>query len=99
MDSVDSKSPDILPSVTEAVSAEGRSGLRSVSMSPEPSATLSLSYLREVKLTLDGLKQPEGLNLAALQLTQPWGGKASLSSMTVGLSESPELSHRVENYH
>lgn len=68
-------------------------------MSPEPRATLSLSYLREVRLTLDGLKQPEGLNLAAPQLTQPWGGKASLSPMTVGLSESPELSHRVENYH
>jgi hypothetical protein len=99
MDRVDSESPGIWPSSTETVSAEGGSGLRSASMYPESSAPLSLSHLREGRLTLDGLKPPEGLSLAALQLTQPWGGKASLSSSTIDLPESPELSHRVRYYH
>lgn len=68
-------------------------------MYPKPSAPLSLSHLRDGRLTLDGLKLPEGLSLAAPQLTQPWGGKASLSSATIGLPESPELSYRVRYYH
>lgn len=50
-------------------------------------------------VTLDSPEQPEGLSLAAPQLTQLWGGKASLSSRTIGLSESPELSDRVRYYH
>lgn len=44
-----------------------------------------------------------GLSLAAPQPTQFWGGKGSLglvcSSMTIGLSESPELSHSVRYHH